>query len=194
MNRRIIPVLLAVALLVGGLLFLLLRRYSGSHPAGAPAGVLLSFQGLTNVPAKGRYAVFSVTNAGPSRTAFDPDGLEYRDSQAWVTNSLRNKRLDEWLYWYHDAKGIVRVGNWYDFGGDLKPGASAAFAAPVMVTNAPWRLYFYCVEQATSVQGLVDRTGDLVQHAASFITNSAVGSQTTFSGRRYYLVSPEISP
>lgn len=193
MKKRAITVSLAVALLLALGLLLLLRRYSGSHPAAAPTGVLLSFHGLTNVPAKGDYALFSVTNAGSRRTSFDPDGLEIRGSQPWVTNSLRNQRRDDWLYWYQDVDGNVRLGNWYDFGGDLEPGDSATFAAPVPVTNAPWRLHFYCVEQATGVQGLVDRTGDVVQHVSSVITNGAARNQATFSGRRYYLTSPEIS-
>lgn len=192
MKKRTITASLTMAMLVIGLL-LLVRRYSGTDPAEAPMGVLLSFHGRTNVPAKGDYALFSVTNAGSRRTSFEPDGLEYRDSQTWVTNSLRNQRRDDWLYWYHDAGGNVRLGNWYDFGGDLDPGASATFAAPVLVTNAPWRLHFYCVEQATGVQGLVDRTGDLVQHTASVIKNRAARNQETFSGRRYYLMSPDLS-
>ena len=129
-----------------------------------------------------------MTNAGSRRTSFDPDGLEFRGSQPWVTNSLRNQRLDGWLYWYHDVDGNVRLGDWYDFGGDLEPGGSATFAAPVLVTDAPWRLHFYCVEQATGVQGLVDRTGDLVQHVSSVITNGAARNQATFSGRQYYLI------
>jgi hypothetical protein len=192
MKKRTITVSLAVALLAIGFL-LLLRRYSERNPAGAPAGVLLSFHGLTNVPAKGDYALFSVTNAGSRRVSFDPDGLEYRDSRTWITNSLRNQRRDNWLYWDHNANGNVQLGKWDDFGGDLEPGASAMFGAPVLVTNAPWRLSFYCVEQAVGFRGVVDRTGDIAQRVSGVISNGAAGSQTTFSGRRYYLVSPEIS-
>src|ERR1051326_117615 len=111
MKNRTITISLAVAVLAIGIL-VLLRRYSGSNPAAAPAGVLLSFHGLTNIPAKGDYAVFFVTNAGSRRTSFDPDGLEYRTSQTWVTNSLRNQRRDDWLYWHHDANGKVQLGKW----------------------------------------------------------------------------------
>jgi len=198
MNNRTKTISLALAVLavlVVGLL-LLPRRYCASKPVPAPAptGVLLSFHGLTNLPLRGLYVLFSVTNAGSQRASFDPDSLAYRDSQTqtWVTNSLRNQRRDGWLYWRHDPDGLVRLGSWDDFGGDLLPAASATFAAPVLVSNAPWRLSFYCVEQAVGVQGLVDRSGDLLQHVSGVITSGPAGSQTTFSGRRYYLVTPEI--
>ncbi len=174
--------------------FLLVRERPESNTSQTPKGVSLTFSGLTNIPTKGDFAVFFVTNAGPERVAFDPDALEFRDAGVWVTNSLRNKRRDAWLYWHRDSAGNLRLGNWYDFGGDLGPGASALFAAPVLVTNAPWRLHFYCVEQATGVEGIVDRAGDLIQHTVSVITNGAARNQATFSGRRYYLISPELSP
>jgi hypothetical protein len=192
MKTRTLVAAVAVALLALCLV-LVMRHDSDSNPAQAPNGVSLAFHGLTNLPTKGNVAVFFVTNAGPERVAFSPDAFEYRDGQVWVTNSLRNQRRDGWLYWYHDLTGNLRLGNWYDFGGDLEPGASALFAAPMLVTNAPWRLHFYCVEQATGVQGIADRTRDLVQHTASVITNGAARNQATFSGRRYYLISRELS-
>jgi hypothetical protein len=76
----------------------------------------------------------------------------------------------------------------------LEAGAVATFAAPILITNAPWRLHFYCVEQAKGFPGLVDRAGDLIEHTVSVITNGAARNQATFSGKRYYLFSPEISP
>jgi hypothetical protein len=191
MKNRTIAAWSAVGFLAIGLL--LLRRDSGPHPVGAPTGVLLSFDGITNVPVKGDYAIFSVTNGGSRRTAFSPIGLEYLNSKAWVTNSLLNRNRDDWLYWYNDLAGNVLLGNWYDFGGDLKPGASATFAAPFPITNAPWRLHFLCKEQSAGIQGFVDRTGDVVQHTTSVMTNGAARNQVTFSGRYYYLMSPDIS-
>lgn len=192
MKKKITTAGLVVASLAI-LMLLLARRYSTSYPAEAQRGVLLLFHGLTNVQGKNIYALFSVTNAGSQRTSFSPDGLEYRTSLAWITNSLRNKRRDDWLYWYQDASQNVRLGNWYDFDGYLEPGATATFAAPILSTNTPWRLQFYCVEQATGLHGLTERTGDLIEHTTSVITKGAARNQTTFSGRRYYLFSPELS-
>jgi hypothetical protein len=184
---------LIVAALVATLV-LLVRPNSGPPPASTVAGVALAFHGVTNVPAKGTYAAFTVSNTGPQSVAFSPDAVEYFDGRGWITNSLKNKSRRDWLYWYQDLTGKLRVGNWHDWGGDLEPGAVAAFAAPILITNAPWRLHFYCVEQAKGITGLVDRTGDLIEQTVSVITNGAARNQTTFSGMRYYLISPEITP
>jgi hypothetical protein len=174
-------------------LLLLVRQTSGPVPGPTVPGVALALHGITNVAAKGTHVAFTVSNPGPQRVSFSPDAVEFFDGRGWITNSLRNMPRQDWLYWYQDLSGNLVVGNWYDWGGDLEPGAVASFAAPVLITNAPWRLHFYCVEQAVGVQGLVDRTGDLVQHTVSVITDGAARNQATFSGRRYYLISPEIT-
>ena len=173
-------------------LVLLVRPTSGPPPAPTVPGVALSFHGLTNVPAKGTYVAFTVTNAGPQRVSFLLDAVEYFDGRGWITNSLRNmsnKSQRDWLYWYQDLTGKLHVGNWQDWGGGLEAGAVATFAAPILITNAPWRLHFHCVEQE-----FVDRTGDFIKNTASVITDGGVGNLTTFSGKRYYLISPEIAP
>jgi hypothetical protein len=175
-------------------LLLLVRPTSSPFSAPTVPGVALAFHGGTNVPAKGTYAAFTVSNAGPQRVSFSPDAVEYFDGRGWITNSLRNKSRRDWLYWYQDLTGKLHVGNWQDWGGGLEAGAVATFAAPILITNAPWRLHFYCVEQAMGIPGLVDRTGDLIKNTASVITNGAAGNLTTLSGKRYHLVSPEITP
>ena len=196
-KKSAVSALIVVA--VVATLVLLVRPTSGPPPAPTGPGVALAFHGVTNVPAAGTYAAFTVSNAGPQRVSFSPDAVEYFDGRGWITNSLRNmsnKSQRDWLYWYQDLTGKLHVGNWQDWGGGLEPGAVATFAAPILITNAPWRLRFYCVEQAQAlgIPGLVDRTGDLIRNTASVITNGAAGNLTTFSGNRYYLISPEINP
>ena len=183
----------AVALLAICLVFLL-RRDPGSDTSQVPTGASLTFLGFTNLSVQGDIAVFLVTNAGPECVSFDPDAFEYSESGVWITNSLRNQRRDRWLYWYHDPNGRVILGSWYDFGGLLEPGASALIGAPVLVTNTPWRLHFYCVEEATGVEGVVDRGHALAMHTASVVTNGMARNQRIFSGKRYHLISPNLQP
>jgi hypothetical protein len=137
MKKRTMAASVVVALLAL-CLFLLMRRGSDSNTTQAPRGVSLAFRGLTNLPTKGDVAVFFVTNAGPERVSFSPDAFEYRDAQAWVTNSLRNQRRDGWLYWYHDLTGNLRLGNWYD-------GSIAGFVGEMgdAVPQAPWDFSLY---------------------------------------------------
>lgn len=191
MNKYAISALAIVGVVAA--LFLLVRPTSGPAPRPTVPRVALALHGITNVAGEGTYVAFTVSNPGPRLVAFSPDAVEFFDGRGWITNSLRNMPRLDWLYWYQDLSGNLRVGNWHDWGGDLEPGAVATFAAPVLITNAPWRLHFYCVEQATGFQGLVDRTGDLLQHTASVLTNGAARNQGTFSGKRYYLISPQIT-
>lgn len=190
MKKYLLATLIAAALVLA---VVLVRVYSVPRLGPAALGVRLAFVGLTNVPSRGRFAVFIVTNAGPERVAFDPDALEYRVPQGWATNSLRNQTRRDWLCWHQDPAGGLKLGKWDDFGSDLRSGMSVRFGAPVTITDAVWRLDFYCVEQATGVQGFRDRVGDLVQRTVSVITNGVARDETTFTGRRYHLLSPEIS-
>jgi hypothetical protein len=181
-------------LIVAVLILAALFFWVTTRPASpASTGIKLVFIGLTNLPAKGNFAVFAVSNSGPERVAFNADAIAYRSSQGWTTNSLRNTTRRDWVCWFPDTNGNSRLGSWSDFGGDLGPGSSAVFGAPVPVTNFVWRLDFYCVEKATGVPGLVDRTSDFAQHALSVLTNGAARNQETFSGRRYHVLGPEIS-
>jgi hypothetical protein len=184
----------AAAALLAVCLIILLRRDSGSDTSQVPTGASLRFLGFTNLAAQGDVAVFLVTNTGPECVSFDPDAFEYSESGVWITNSLRNQYRDGWLYWYHDTNGSVVLGTWYDFGGILEPGTSARIGAPLLATNTPWRLHFYCVEEADGVQGVVDRGHALAMHTASVVTNGMARNQRIFSGKRYYLISPNLRP
>jgi hypothetical protein len=180
-----------VALLILAALLLLVS----SPPPGprTSTGIQLAFIGLTNLPTKGNFAVFAVSNPGPERVSFNPDAIAYRSSQGWTTNSLRNTTRRDWVYWEQDTNGNSSLARWYDFGGDLGPGSSAVFGAPVPVTNSVWRLDFYCVEEATGIEGMVGRVSDFTQNTLSDLTNGAAGNIKTWRGRRYHIMSPEIS-
>ena len=191
--RKGIIVLLMVVALAALCVLTLHREGSDSKWTPVPRGVSLNFWGYTNIPTKGTVAMFLVTNEGTERFSIYPDAYEVLKGETWVTNSLRNKRLDGWLYWYHGLSNDLVLGSLYDFDGYLDSGGSALFAAPMLVTNAPWRLHFYCVEQATGMQRIADRTGDLVQNTVGVLTNSPAGGRMTFGGKRYYLISPILS-
>ena len=192
-KKRIITAAVVLGLLVLCLI-LLMRRGSEANTSQASRGISLALHGLTNIPTKGDVAVFFVTNAGPEHTSFSPDAFEYLKAEVWVTNSLRNKRRDGWLVWQSESTGNPRRGKWVNMRSvSFKSGASGLIAAPMLVTNAPWRLHFHCVERATGSQGIADRASDLFLHTSSVVTNGSARNQMTYSGRQYELISPELS-
>ncbi len=82
------------------------------------------------------------------------------------------------------ALGLTR--KWIGIPEELKPGEAITFMVPPPVTNGTWRLIFMCQEQKL----LIDPVTDVVKHLTD--TNAANHQLRQFSGRRYFLRTPDV--
>ena len=103
-----------------------------------------------------------------------PEAFEQPRASAWVRTPLTGR-----------ASRTVR--DWIGVPEELKPGQSATFMAPPPTTNGTWRLVFLCQEQAL----LIDPATDMARHLTD--TNVMKTQPRQFSGRRYYVTSPEVA-
>ncbi len=85
------------------------------------------------------------------------------------------------------GKARAAAGHWIGVQEELMPGESFTFLVPPPTTNAAWRLVFMCQEQ----QLVVDPVTDRVRHATDSAARESQLRQ--FSGRRYYVSSPEVA-
>jgi hypothetical protein len=80
------------------------------------------------------------------------------------------------------------VRDWIGVPEELEPGKAVSFMVPPPTTNGAWRLVFMCQERAR----LKDPVTDTARHLID--TNAAQVQDRQFSGRRYYVSSPEVAP
>src|SRR5438105_1986598 len=100
----------------------------------------VTFLGFTNVPANGRCAIFSLTNASSVLNGFLVDSFEESISGVWARRGLTNgtgltSQAHAWL------SGFL---GWQD---SLEPGKTAVFCVPRPVSNGSWRVCFICQER-----------------------------------------------
>ncbi len=144
------------------------------EPAGSKArrtGTLF-FLGFTNLPVAGRHAVFCLTNGTESEFACHPEAVQEWTGTGWTTN-----RVPPW------------PSGWIGLGDPLRPSQSRTFYIPAPKSSTPWRLQFVCQESA----GLANRTRDFVSSVKESVASGSLSVMRTFGGRRYEILSPEVS-
>ena len=144
-----------------------------ARPSHAEEASLL-FVGFTNVPAKGTHAMFCLTNSTRAHLVCVPDSVEQATAGVWVRTALTGK-----------ASRAVR--HWVGLKEELFPGEAFTFSVPPPTTNVAWRLVFLCQERAR----VVDGASDLLRHVTD--TNAAAHQDRRFSGRRYFVMTPEVT-
>jgi len=128
--------------------------------------------GFTNFPAAGRPAVFCLTNGTRSEFAYCPEAIEQRTKTGWITN-----RVPPW------------PSGWIGLRSVLAPAQSITFYVPVVTSSVPWRLSLVCAESA----GATERARNFVRSVRESICAGRETVSRTFSGRRYEILSPEVS-
>jgi hypothetical protein len=123
---------------------------------------------MTNLSAAS-FAVFCLTNGTRMHFVCVPQAFEQVRASAWVRTLLTRRR------------------DWIGVREELKPGEGFTFMVPPATTNGTWRLVFMCQEQAR----LIDPVTDTVRHLTD--TNALKTQLRQFSGRRYYVTSPEVA-
>jgi hypothetical protein len=171
------PVIVACLVLALALtVVLLIRRggvvaVAGSAPSSDASLLLL---GPTNLPA-GTFARFCLSNSTRQRIACVPEAVERLTGGSWVRTPLM-------------GGGSGAVANWIGLKEELKPGEGFTFLVPPPTNAGPWRLVFMCQEQFP----VVDPLTDTMRHLTD--ANAMKTGLRQYSGRRYHLTSPEVSP
>jgi hypothetical protein len=172
MKKPIVIACFAVALIMC-MVLVLRQRVTEVQPLHRQQALLL-FVGFTNGSAKGDYAAFRLTNSTRAHIVCVPESIEQSNAGAWVITPLTGR-----------AKRRVR--DWVGVKEELRPGEAFTFLVPPPTTNGAWRLSFLCQERAT----LTDAASDLVRHVTD--TNAAAHQDRQFSGRRYFVTTPEVT-
>ncbi len=155
-----------------GLGFLAIRGCAGSPRSDRDASLLLL--GFTNRPAPSS-ALFCLTNNSRAHIACVPEAFEQLNAGTWARTPLTGK-----------ASRAVR--NWIGVEEELRPHQGFAFFVPPPTNRGPWRLIFMCQEQTQ----LVDPVVNTVRQVSD--TNAIKTHLRQFSGRRYYVTSPAVTP
>ncbi len=162
-------------LLVLGMLVVRLAKSGGSKTRSpAPKDASLLYLGPANRNNQ-NFAVFCLTNGTKTHFACIPEAVEELNGSTWVRSTLTG-----------NASRLLRA--WIGLREELEPGQAFAFYVPPPATGAVWRLVFICQEQAR----IIDPVTDTVRHITD--TNAARTNIRQFSGRRYYIVSPQVTP
>jgi hypothetical protein len=161
-----IVIILVVAVL------LVSRRPSGTPAALNDASLLLI--GFTNIPSKGRHATFCLTNNTTKHIAFIPDSREQMVAGAWQRTPLSGR-----------ARRAVR--DWIGLREELSSHEAFTFYVQTPTNSGTWRLVFMCQER----EPVKDGVRDVYQHVTD--TNAAALQSRVFSGRQYFLRSPEVT-
>jgi hypothetical protein len=119
------------------------------------------------------WKAFSLSN-GTSRTFFyTASGIDYWSVTGWVSKS-----------W--NAAGVMTH---RDTPGEILPGRSDIFYAFIPTSSIPWRLRVSCVEASR-----IDQLEKSVQNFTRKIQGLPPSSTKSWSGRRYELMSSEVTP
>jgi hypothetical protein len=168
----VVAVLLVVAGVAVSIAFLADRSRVASHQPPIRDASLL-FLGVTNLPT-GKFAVFCLTNGTRAPIACIPEALESKTGETWTRQSLM-------------SKGSRFVRDWIGVREELKPRQAFTFLVPSATNTGPWRLVYFCQEQAE----VVDTVTDTMRHLTD--TNSRRTGLRQFSGRSYSVFSPEVA-
>ena len=171
MKRLIVVAGVILAVIVG---LVLLLRGKPTAPLPSPdqdAKVLLV--GFTNIPPKGRFAMFTFTNGTQRPIVVTADAVEEFVSGAWRRSELRG-RARRW------------IAAWVGFREYFRPGEGCVFFVPPPVTNVSWKVVLHCQERAP----IIDAGRDAVRHITD--TNAAAHQDQVFSGRKYVVITPQV--
>ena len=157
---------------------LMLRSRAPAPRPLPPQNAALHLIGFTNINPNGRFASFAISNETLARFCYVLTGFACKTPDGWTAIPL-DRTSPHWLDFGDGCGGV------------LDAGSAVLFHVPVLLTNAPWRFHISCQEYATGIDGLTDRARDFVRNVKE--TNPMVGGSMIFKGRRYELVSPEIS-
>ena len=163
-----------LVLLLGAIVVLLAKRLGFATGRSEPRDASLICLGVTKLP-KGSFAIFCLSNSTGQDVACVPEAFEERNAGGWVRMPLTR-----------GARGGVR--DWIGVPEELRSGQGTSFLVPEPTTNSTWRLVFMCQERAR----LMDAVTDTARHFLD--TNAAQVRERQFSGRRYYISSPEVVP
>jgi hypothetical protein len=166
---------LCVALALCAFLGLLAIRGCVVAPRFAKDASLLLL-GLTN-RSTANSAVFCLTNNTTAHFAYMPQALEQMKAGAWVSTPLNGNVSPAARNWMR---------GWIGLGNELRPHQALTLLVPPPTNNATWRLIFMCQEQAQASDPVFDTVKHLID------TNAMKNNLHRFSGRRYYVTSPEI--
>jgi hypothetical protein len=166
------------------LMFVLLLAWLKARPkaarhffGSAPSGVTLHFLGsATNYLKFDRghsWKAFSVSNGTSKTFSYIVTEIEYRSVDGWLSNSLAGASLMT-----HRQSA-----------GEISPGSSDVFFASITNSSVPWRLRIGCFEA---------NWGDPLNMSISRFREKLQGlppsNTKSWSGRRYELISAEITP
>lgn len=170
--KRLILIACLVLGLVGSIALLIKRGRVAAPPASRDA--LLLLLGVTNLPA-GSFAVFCLSNSTGTAIACVPEAFEQSSAGSWVRTPLAGS-----------PRGAVR--DWIGVPEELDAGKAVSFMVTPPTTNGTWRVVFMCQERARWIDPVTDAGRHLID------TNAAQVQDRQFSGRRYYVRSPEVEP
>ena len=117
--------------------------------------------------------MFCLSNSTMAAIGCVPEAFEQFTTDAWVRTPLTGR-------WSSAAR------DWIGVREQLKPGEAFTFLVPSPTTVGAWRLVFMCQEQAQVIDPVMDTVRRLTD------TNAIKTQLRQFSGRRYYVSSPEV--
>lgn len=129
--------------------------------------------GLTNFP-RGSFAIFCLSNSTRMHIACISAAFAEASAGAWTSTPLTGR-----------ASRAVR--DWLGVPEELKPSQAVSFLVPVPTNSGAWRLVFMCQEQTP----ITDAMTNIVRQLTD--TNAARLQSRQFSGRSYFVSSPQIS-
>jgi hypothetical protein len=206
MNRRQF-ILISAGLCCLGFLIVILAPRGPWTPAFPTASV--SFVGFTNLPGKGRCAMFCFTNASTTQIALTVDSFDEEIAGDWV-----NRRLTTNLG-NNNIQSINRSASWLKgfagFQDSLPPRASFVFCVPppsfvgwqdlgpdegasFYIPSPVWRVRFLCQAREPK-DAFREFFGTATPNSTLFPNKpNAFFHYQVFSGTRAIILSPEVRP
>jgi len=183
-SRWIGAAVLAFALIA--VLVLLSGIFTGDAPA---QDATATFLGFTNVTAKGRCAMFAITNTSGPNLALLVDSFDESNSGAWTNRALMSgatltPQAHRWLSSFTGWRETLSAGDGFVF----------YVASPT--TNAPWRIRFIAQQRDPSDSWRNIFGTATPNSTVLFAGRSNLGRRffryRVFRGRRYTFTSPEV--
>jgi hypothetical protein len=172
MKRLVLIGCLVLALGAG--IVLMAKRGSTATQPSKPQDASLLLVRAPKAPTN-RLARFCLSNGTSVRMACMPEAFEQMTAGAWARIPLTgggSRAVRDWI-------GVPEI---------LGPGEAQTFMVPPPATTGTWRLVFMCQEQTPVADPVINTAGQITDAKAR-----STGLQQ-FSGRRYYVTSPEVAP
>jgi hypothetical protein len=175
---------MAILMIVGLLVWLKARPKVARHFFGtAPSGVTLHFLGSATNYLKfdqdHSWKAFSVSNGTSKTFSYTVTEIEYRSVGGWLSAGS----------WLSNSLASASLMTHRQTAGEISPGGSDVFFASITNSSVPWRLRIGCFEANWSdpLNLSISRFREKLQRLPPSNTKS-------WSGRRYELISAEITP